>query len=59
MLPHGGEVVSEKDGVEDLDQQEYRSLGKTLQGSVRQAVRAGSLADLETPDGVMNFIRVG
>jgi hypothetical protein len=28
MLPQGGEVVSEKDGVEDLDQQEYRSLGR-------------------------------
>jgi hypothetical protein len=59
MLPQGGEEMSEEDGVEDLDQQEYRSLGKMLQGSVRYAVRARSLAELETPDGFMNLIRVG
>jgi hypothetical protein len=59
MLPQGGEVMSEEDGVEDLDQQEYRSLGKILQGSVWYAVRARSLADLETPDGFMNLIKVG
>jgi len=36
---------------EDLDQEGYRSLGKTLQGSVRYTLWARSLAETETPDG--------
>jgi hypothetical protein len=39
--------MGEEDGVEDLDQQEYRSLGKMLQGSVRYTVGARSLAGIE------------
>jgi len=47
------------DNVEDLDQEGYRSLGKMLQGSVRYTVLSRSLADLETPDGFVNLVRVG
>jgi hypothetical protein len=58
MLPQAGEVMGE-DSVEDLDQEEYRSLGKMLQGSVWYTVWARSLADLETPVGFVNLVRVG
>jgi hypothetical protein len=51
--------MDEEDGVEDLDQEQYRSLGKMLQGSVWYVVRARSLADLEIPDGIVNLVRVG
>jgi hypothetical protein len=51
--------MGEEDGVEDLDREEYRSLGKMLQSSVRYTVRARSLADLETPDGFVNLVMVG
>jgi hypothetical protein len=52
-------MVGEKGGVENLDQEGYRSLGKMLQGSVRYTVWARSLAELETPDGFVNLDRVG
>jgi hypothetical protein len=51
--------MGEEDGVENLDQEEYRLLGKMLQGSVRYTVWARSLADLETPDGIEYLVRVG
>jgi hypothetical protein len=51
--------MGEEDSVEDLDQEEYRSLGKMLLGSVRYTVWARSLADLETLDGFVNLVRVG
>jgi hypothetical protein len=51
--------MGEEDSVEVLDQEEYRSLGKMLQGSVRYTVWARSLADLETPDGFVILFRVG
>jgi hypothetical protein len=51
--------MGEEDSVEDLDQEEYRLLGKMLQGSVRYTVWARSLADLETLDGFVNLVRVG
>jgi len=47
------------DCVEDPDEGGYRPLGKMLQGSVRYTVWARSLADLETPDGFVNLVRVG
>jgi len=34
-----------------------RSLGKMLQGPVRDSVRARRLSDLETPDGFVNLVR--
>jgi hypothetical protein len=52
-------MMGEEDCIEDVDQEGYRSLGKMLQGSVRYIVWASSLADLETPDGFVNLIRVG
>jgi len=59
VLPEGGEVMGEENCVEDPDQEGYRSLGKMLQGSVWYTVWARSLADLETPDGFENLVRVG
>jgi hypothetical protein len=59
VLPQGREVMGEENCVEHPDQKGYRSLGKMLQGSVRYTVWAKSLADLETPDGFVTFVRVG
>jgi hypothetical protein len=58
VLPHSSEVVGEENSVEDLGEEVYRSLGKMLQGPVRYTVRALSLADFETPDDVLNLVRV-
>jgi hypothetical protein len=52
-------VVCEENRVKDLDEEGYRSLGKMLQDPVRYTVWARSLADFETPDDVMNIVRVG
>ena len=35
-----------------------RSVGKMLQSPVRETIRARNLADLETPDGFVNLVRV-
>jgi len=59
VLPQGREVMGEENCVEDLDQEGYRSLGQMLQGSVWYTVWTRSLADLETPDGFVNLVRVG
>jgi hypothetical protein len=59
VLPHIRKVVSEKNSVKDLGEEGYRSLGKMLQGPVLCTVRARSLADFETPDDVLNLVRVG
>jgi hypothetical protein len=50
--------MSAGDRVEDSDEEGYRSLGKMLQGPVRNTVWARNLADHETPDGFMNLVRV-
>jgi hypothetical protein len=59
MLSEGGKVMGKENSVEDLEQEGYRSLGKMLQDSFRYNVWARSLADLETPDGLVNLVRVG
>jgi hypothetical protein len=51
--------MGKEDRIEDQDQERYRSLREMLQGHARDTVRAGSLADLETPDGFLNLLRVG
>jgi hypothetical protein len=51
--------MPKEDRVQDLEQEEYRSLGKILHGSVRYTVWARSLADLEAPDGILNIVRMG
>jgi hypothetical protein len=51
--------MGEKNCVEDLDQEGYRSLGTILQCCVRYTVRTRSLADLEIADGFVNSVRVG
>jgi len=51
--------MGEDDCVENLDQEGYRWLWEMLPGPVRDTVRAWSLADLETPDGFLNLVRVG
>ena len=52
-------MVGVENRIEDLRQDGNRSLGKMLQGPVRDTLRAWSLAVLETPDGFMNLVRVG
>jgi len=51
--------MGERDRVENLDQEGYRSLWRMLQGPVRDTVRARSLADFETIGGFLNLFRVG
>jgi len=51
--------MGEENRIENLDQEGYRSLGKMLQGPVRDTVWARSLADPKTPDGFLNLVRVG
>jgi hypothetical protein len=58
VLSKGTEVMDEENCVEDLDQVGYRSLVKIIQGCLRYIVWARSLADLETPDGFVNLVRV-
>jgi len=50
--------MGEEKCIEDLGQEEVRSLGKMLQGLVRDTVRACSLGDLKTLDGFVNLFRV-
>jgi len=51
--------MGDQDRIEDQDQEGYRSLWEMLQDPVRDTARAGSLADLETPDGFLNLLWVG
>jgi len=51
--------MGEENQIENLGQKGNRSLGKMLQGPVQDTVWARSLADLETPDGFVNLVRVG
>jgi len=51
--------MGEENIVEDAEQDRYHSLGEMLQGSVRYSVSARTLADLETPDGFVDLVRVG
>jgi hypothetical protein len=50
--------MGEENRIENLGQEEYRSLGKMLHGPVRCTIWARSLADLETPDGFLNIVGV-
>jgi len=59
VLPRYREVMGEEGSVKNQDQEGYRSLWEMLQSPVWDTVRARSLADLETPDGFLNFLRVG
>jgi hypothetical protein len=52
-------MVGEENSVEEAGKEGYHSLGKMLQGPVRYTIRARSLADFETPDDVLNLVRVG
>ena len=51
--------MGEKHCIEDLNQEGYRSLGKMLQGPVRNTVQARRLGDLGTPDGFLDLVRIG
>jgi hypothetical protein len=55
VLPHRREVMGEENGIENLDQDGYRSLENML----RDTVWARSLSNLETHDGFVNLVRVG
>jgi len=59
VLPHGEEVMGDENDIQDQYQEGYSSLWEILQGPVRDTVRARSLADLQTPDGFLNLLRVG
>ena len=59
VLPHCRKMMGAEKRVTNLDQEGYRSLGKILQGPVRDTVRARSLADSETTNGFLNLVRVG
>jgi len=58
-VPSCREVIGEEDRVKNQDQEGYRSLWEMLQSPVRDTVRARSLADLQTTDGFLNFLRAG
>jgi len=45
--------------IEDLGQEGNLSLGKMLEGPVRDTFRTRSLAELETPDCFVNIVRGG
>jgi len=50
--------MGDKDSVKNQDQEGYRSLWEMLQSPVRGTFRARNLADLQTPDGFLNLLRV-
>ena len=50
--------MGEEHCIEDLDQEGYRSLGKMIQGPVRDTVRARYLVVLETPGGFLDLVRI-
>ena len=58
MLPHCREVMGEENRIANLDQEVFRSLGKMLQGPVRDIVWARSLVELEITDGFLNPDRI-
>ena len=51
--------MGEEDSVKNLDHWTYRSPWEIHQGPIRDTVLARSLADIETPDGFLNLVRVG
>ena len=57
VLLHCRDVMVEEDCVQNLHQEENYSLWEMLQGHVRVTVRARSIADLETPDGLLKRLR--
>ena len=58
MLLHCRKVISAVNRVKNLGEEGYPSLGKMLQGPVRDTVWSGSLAELKAPDGFQNLVRV-
>ena len=59
MLLRLWKVIAAEKRVQDKGEEGNRSLGKMLQCPVRDTVWARSLADIETPDGCVNLVRVG
>jgi len=57
VLPRLGKVLGVENRVEGMGEDGNRSLEKMLQCSVRDTVRARSLAKLETPDDFVNLVR--
>ena len=51
--------MGEENRIENMGEEGYRSLRKMLQGPVRDTVPTRRLAKPETPDGSLNFVRVG
>jgi hypothetical protein len=59
MLPYCRKMMGAEDRVEDVDKKENRPHGKMLQGPIRDAVGARSLADLKAPKSCLNLVRCG
>ena len=59
MLPRFRKVMGQEDSFENQDQEGYSLLWEMLQDPVQDTFRARSLAELETPDGFLNLVRVG
>ena len=53
-VPNVWEELRAMKRVEYLEEDDYNPLRKLLQSLVRSTVWAWSLADLETPDGILN-----
>ena len=51
--------MGEEHSIEVPSEDGYSSLEKMFQGSVRNTVWTWRLVDLETPDGFLDFVRVG
>ena len=49
--------MGEEHSIEYLNEEGYRSLGKMIQGSVRNTVWTWRLVDLEIPDGFLDLVR--
>jgi hypothetical protein len=51
--------MREEDGVENQNNKGHRSLWEMLEGPVRDIVWAEGLPELEIPDGLPDFLRIG
>ena len=56
VLPRLQKVMDAENRVEDMGEEENRSLGKILQCPVLDTVRARGLADFDIPDCLVNLV---
>lgn len=58
VLPHSKRVLGVENRIENLGQERFSPLEKMQKNLVRDTVWARILADLETPNGFVNTVRV-